>query len=136
MNPSTGHAPSVRGNVMLTGRYPQASAAPDMNCAPPACLTYVGRTMHQRFLTGSGTVFFSGCTLRCVFCQNFQLSHENYGKTISASRLSDIFLELQEKGAANINLVTGTQFAPSIIRALDLAKPKLQIPVVFQLRGI
>lgn len=49
--------------------------------------------------TGSGTVFFSGCTLRCVFCQNFQLSHENYGKTISASRLSDIFLELQEKGA-------------------------------------
>ena len=81
--------------------------------------------------TGSGTVFFSGCTLRCVFCQNFQLSHENYGKTISASRLSDIFLELQEKGAANINLVTGTQFAPSIIRALDLAKPKLQIPVVF-----
>ena len=48
--------------------------------------------------TGSGTVFFSGCTLRCVFCQNFQLSHENYGKTISVSRLSDIFLELQEKG--------------------------------------
>ena len=65
--------------------------------------------------TGSGTVFFSGCTLRCVFCQNFQLSHENYGKTISVSRLSDIFLELQEKGAANINLVTGTQFAPSIM---------------------
>ena len=48
--------------------------------------------------TGSGTVFFSGCPLRCVFCQNFQLSHENYGKTISVSRLSDIFLELQEKG--------------------------------------
>lgn len=85
--------------------------------------------------TGSGTVFFSGCTLRCVFCQNFQLSHENYGKTISVSRLSDIFLELQEKGAANINLVTGTQFAPSIIRALDLAKPKLQIPVVFNCGG-
>lgn len=58
--------------------------------------------------TGSGTVFFSGCTLRCVFCQNFQLSHENYGKTISVSRLADIFLELQEKGTANINLVTGT----------------------------
>ena len=85
--------------------------------------------------TGSGTVFFSGCTLRCVFCQNFQLSHENYGKTISVSRLADIFLELQEKGAANINLVTGTQFAPSIIRALDLAKPKLQIPVVFNCGG-
>ena len=85
--------------------------------------------------TGSGTVFFSGCPLRCVFCQNFQLSHENYGKTISVSRLSDIFLELQEKGAANINLVTGTQFAPSIIRALDLAKPKLQIPVVFNCGG-
>ena len=85
--------------------------------------------------TGSGTVFFSGCTLRCVFCQNFQLSHENYGKTISVSRLADIFLELQEKGAANINLVTGTQFAPSIVRALDLAKPKLQIPVVFNCGG-
>ena len=85
--------------------------------------------------TGSGTVFFSGCTLRCVFCQNFQLSHENYGKTISVSRLTDIFLELQEKGAANINLVTGTQFAPSIVRALDLAKPKLQIPVVFNCGG-
>ena len=67
--------------------------------------------------TGSGTVFFSGCTLRSV------------------SRLADIFLELQEKGAANINLVTGTQFAPSIVRALDLAKPKLQIPVVFNCGG-
>ena len=85
--------------------------------------------------SGSGTVFFSGCNLRCVFCQNFQLSHENYGKTISVSRLADIFLELQEKGAANINLVTGTQFAPSIVRALDLAKPKLQIPVVFNCGG-
>lgn len=120
---------------MLTGQYPQASAAPDMNCAPPEPPYICGKNHASAGTTGSGTVFFSGCTLRCVFCQNFQLSHENYGKTISASRLSDIFLELQEKGAANINLVTGTQFAPSIIRALDLAKPKLQIPVVFNCGG-
>ena len=90
--------------------------------------------MYQRYHRKRNRLF-SGCTLRCVFCQNFQLSHENYGKTISVSRLADIFLELQEKGAANINLVTGTQFAPSIIRALDLAKPKLQIPVVFNCGG-
>lgn len=120
---------------MLTGQYPQASAAPDMNCAPPEPPYICGKNHASAARPGSGTVFFSGCTLRCVFCQNFQLSHENYGKTISASRLSDIFLELQEKGAANINLVTGTQFAPSIIRALDLAKPKLQIPVVFNCGG-
>lgn len=79
---------------------------------------------------GSGTVFFSGCTLKCVFCQNYPLSHENYGKEISVTRLSEIFLELQEKGAHNINLVTATQYLPSIRLALKLARPALHIPVV------
>ena len=79
---------------------------------------------------GSGTVFFSGCTLKCVFCQNYPLSHENYGKEISVTRLSEIFLELQEKGAHNINLVTATQYLPSIRLALKLARPALHMPVV------
>lgn len=61
---------------------------------------------------GSGTVFFSGCTLRCCFCQNYRISSEGFGKEISVSRLSEIFLELQEQGAHNINLVTATQFLP------------------------
>ena len=78
---------------------------------------------------GSGTVFFSGCTLKCVFCQNYPLSHENFGKEISTARLTEIFLELQEKGAHNINLVTATQYLPSIRQALELARPELHIPV-------
>lgn len=84
---------------------------------------------------GSGTVFFSGCTLKCVFCQNYPLSHENYGKEISVTRLSEIFLELQEKGAHNINLVTATQYLPSIRLALKLARPALHIPVVYNSGG-
>lgn len=84
---------------------------------------------------GSGTVFFSGCTLKCVFCQNYTLSHENFGKEISIERLSEIFLELQEKGAHNINLVTATHYLPSIREALNLARPKLTIPVVYNCGG-
>ncbi len=84
---------------------------------------------------GSGTVFFSGCTLRCCFCQNYQISSEGYGKEISISRLSEIFLELQEQGAHNINLVTATQFLPSVIQALEKADPFLHIPVVYNCGG-
>lgn len=84
---------------------------------------------------GSGTVFFSGCTLKCIFCQNHTLSHENYGKEITIERLAEIFLELQEKGAHNINLVTATHYLPSIRSALDLARPKLHIPVVYNCGG-
>lgn len=84
---------------------------------------------------GSGTVFFSGCTLKCVFCQNSPLSHENFGKEISVQRLSEIFLELQEKGAHNINLVTASQYLPSILSALDRIKGLLHIPVVFNSGG-
>ena len=84
---------------------------------------------------GSGTVFFSGCTLKCVFCQTYPLSHEHFGKEISTARLAEIFLELQEKGAHNINLVTATQYLPSIRQALELARPELHIPVVYNSGG-
>ena len=86
--------------------------------------------------TGSGTVFFSGCNLGCIFCQNHEIAHENKGKEISPERLAEIFLELQEKGAANINLVTAVHFVPHVIRALDIAKIKgLHIPVVYNSSG-
>lgn len=81
---------------------------------------------------GSGTVFFSGCALHCVFCQNKEIANGTVGKTISAGRLSEIFLELQEKGANNINLVTPGHFVPQIIRALDAARQSgLKIPIVY-----
>jgi len=85
---------------------------------------------------GSGTVFFSGCTLKCVFCQNYVLSHDNSGKEISVERLAEIFLELQEKNAHNINLVTPTHYVLQIIEALKLAKENgLTIPVVYNSSG-
>ena len=84
---------------------------------------------------GSGTVFFSGCSLKCVFCQNYKISHQAYGKEISTQRLSDIFLELQQKGAENINFVSGSHFVPQIITALDRVKHKLLIPIVYNSSG-
>ena len=71
---------------------------------------------------GSGAVFFTGCNLRCCFCQNRDIAIGDSGLEISVERLSEIFLELQGKGAANINLVTGTHYIPQIITALDLAR--------------
>ena len=86
--------------------------------------------------TGSGTVFFSGCNLGCIFCQNHEIAHENKGVEISPERLAEIFLELQEKGAANVNLVTAVHFTPHIILALDKAKTQgLSIPVVYNSSG-
>ena len=84
---------------------------------------------------GSGTIFFSGCTLRCCFCQNYTISSEGYGTEISENRLADIFLELEEKGAHNINLVSPTPYIPSILHALDQVKHRLSIPVVFNCGG-
>lgn len=82
--------------------------------------------------SGSGAVFFSGCSLQCVFCQNHNISVGKAGRLISVERLAEIFLELQEKGAANINLVTGTHFIPHIAYALQTAKAKgLSIPIVY-----
>lgn len=85
---------------------------------------------------GSGAVFFSGCSLHCVFCQNHNIAAGNAGKEISVSRLAEIFLELQEKGANNINLVTGTHFVPQIIAALDEARAGgLRLPVLYNSSG-
>ena len=84
---------------------------------------------------GSGTVFFSGCNLKCCFCQNYNISSDCFGKEISVERLGEIFLELQDKGANNINLVTAVQYIPSIIKALDNVKHKLNIPVVYNSGG-
>jgi putative pyruvate formate lyase activating enzyme len=87
------------------------------------------------YKNGAGTVFFSGCSMHCVFCQNSVISNEYNGKIISTERLADIFLELQDKGADNIDLVTPTHFVPDIIAALDMIKHKLNIPVVYNTGG-
>jgi len=85
---------------------------------------------------GSGTVFFSGCSMGCVYCQNYSISNGLTGKKITIERLSDIFMELQSQGANNINLVTPTHYVPHIIEALDKAKTKgLHIPVVYNSGG-
>ncbi len=81
---------------------------------------------------GSGTVFFSGCTLRCVFCQNHQISAENFGQPVSVPRLRAIFQELIAQGAHNINLVTPDHFTPQILEALC---PPLPVPVVWNCGG-
>ena len=81
---------------------------------------------------GSGAVFFSGCVLRCVYCQNHAISHENFGKPVSVERLREIFWELIGQGAHNINLVSPTPFAPAIREAL--AEP-LPVPVVWNTGG-
>ncbi|MFT5873989.1 MAG: putative pyruvate formate lyase activating enzyme [Clostridium sp.] len=87
-------------------------------------------------ILGSGTVFFSNCNIKCVFCQNYKISHEGNGKIVSINRLSEIFLEQQERGANNINLVTPTHYVPQIIDALILAKSKgLNIPVLYNSNG-
>jgi len=82
--------------------------------------------------SGSGTVFFSNCNLKCVFCQNHLISQEGTGKTVSITRLSEIFLEQQKRGAHNINLVTPTHYVPQIIEALKIAKSRgLNIPILY-----
>lgn len=85
---------------------------------------------------GSGAVFFSGCTLGCVFCQNHSIAAGSVGKTISTERLAEIFLELQDQKAWNINLVTAGHFAPQVVCALELAKKQgLRIPIVYNTSG-
>lgn len=84
---------------------------------------------------GSGAIFFSGCPLKCVYCQNKEISHGQNGKEITPSELADIMLDLQEKGAHNINLVTPTHFSDGILKALKLIKGELKIPVVYNTSG-
>ena len=82
---------------------------------------------------GSGAVFFAGCTLACRYCQNYELSRGRAGERISVRRLSEIFRELEGEGAHNLNLVTGTQFIPAVLEALELYRPR--IPVVWNSSG-
>lgn len=82
---------------------------------------------------GSGTVFFSGCSLKCVMCQNFNISHEGYGKNITVKRLAEIFKDLESLGAHNINLVTPTHYRNKIKEALGIYKPS--IPIVCNTSG-
>lgn len=84
---------------------------------------------------GSGTVFFSGCNLRCVYCQNSTIAAGDAGFEIDELRLARVFLELQDKGAHNINLVTPTHFVRHIIKAIDLCRGRLNIPVVYNCGG-
>lgn len=84
---------------------------------------------------GAGAVFFSGCSLRCVFCQNRDISQKNIGREFSAEELAQAFLELQNNGAHNIDLITPTHFVPQITAALDISKSKLHIPVVYNTSG-
>ena len=85
---------------------------------------------------GSGAVFFTGCGLKCCFCQNREIAIGKSGLEISVDRLGEIFLELEEKGAANINLVTGAHYVPQIIGALKLARKKgMSLPVIYNSSG-
>ena len=85
---------------------------------------------------GSGTIFFSGCTGRCRFCQNYPISQFGYGNTVSIGRFAEMMLELQGRGAHNINFVTPTHFVPQILAAVDLAAGQgLHVPLVYNTSG-
>ena len=85
---------------------------------------------------GSGTVFFSGCNMKCVFCQNKDISHDGFGKEITVEHLADIMVRLQREGALNINLVTPTHYALQIIEAVKIARQKgLNLPIVCNTSG-
>jgi putative pyruvate formate lyase activating enzyme len=85
---------------------------------------------------GSGTIFFSNCGLRCVYCQNYDISIEGHGVEISDERLAETMLKIQSFGCHNINLVTPTHYVPSIVNALNMAVPKgLNIPIVYNTSG-
>lgn len=85
---------------------------------------------------GSGTVFFSGCNMGCIFCQNGEISHRGAGISITPERLCEIFFELKEKGAHNINLVTAGHFLPQVLKSVEMAKTqKFDIPFVYNSSG-
>jgi len=107
-------------------------------CKMTDCVTVAKATLHKweepiiSGSRGSGAIFFSGCSLGCVFCQNSDISRGRFGKEVSVSRLAEIMLELESKGAHNINLVTPTHFAPSVREAVLIAKDEgLAIPIVY-----
>lgn len=82
---------------------------------------------------GSGAVFFSGCTMKCVFCQNFEISAQNKGRAITPSQLADCYKQLEQQGVHNINLVTADHFVHAVVKSLEIYKP--QIPIVYNCSG-
>lgn len=84
-------------------------------------------------MKGSGAIFFAGCNLKCVYCQNYPISHKNKGKDVSIKKLAKIFKKLEKKGALNINLVTPTHYQTQIVEALKIYKPN--IPIVWNSSG-
>lgn len=85
---------------------------------------------------GSGTIFFSGCTLKCSYCQNYQLSHHNFGRQITTGELARIMVRLEKGGAENINLISGSHFAPSVLEAIRQAKTEgLSLPLIWNSSG-
>ena len=85
---------------------------------------------------GSGAVFFSGCNMKCVFCQNYDIAHAGVGRSITVERLSQIFFELCEQGALNINLVTPTHYIPQIAEAIKAARQNgLTVPIIYNSSG-
>lgn len=110
-------------------------------CGMGAGVTVAKSMLHKweepciSYKNGAGTVFFSGCSLHCVYCQNNIISNDLHGTEITSEKLAKIFLDLQEKGADNIELVTPTHFIPDIIDSLDKIKHKLNIPVVYNTGG-
>ena len=108
-------------------------------CRMPALPRIARATLHHgeepciSFGKGSGTIFFSGCSLSCVFCQNYGISHDDFGKTITDDQLIDCIKRLEDSGAENINLVNPTHYAHSIIRALSRYRP--HVPVIYNSSG-
>ncbi len=85
---------------------------------------------------GSGTIFFSGCNLSCIFCQNYEISANHFGKEVSIERLSEIMIEQQARGVHNINLVSPTPYVPAIIEAIKIARSKgFNLPIVYNTNG-
>jgi len=110
-------------------------------CGAPAELRVARAALHYfeeppiSGTRGSGTVFFSGCSLRCVYCQNRAIRAAESGRALSVAELADTFLALQKMGAHNINLVTPTHYADQIAEALQLVKDRLTVPVVYNCGG-
>ena len=126
--PRNCHADRLSGNIGYCGQTAEIRAArAALHMWEEPCISAED---------GSGTVFFSGCSVRCVFCQNHDIAVGQHGKIITGERLSGIYLELQEKGANNINLVTPTHYVPQIIESIENArKMGLTLPIVYNTSG-
>ncbi|MBQ7926573.1 MAG: radical SAM protein [Lachnospiraceae bacterium] len=131
---------SLYENCRLCPRNCGVNRTKDMSgyCGQPAAITAARAALHPweepviSGTGGSGTIFFSGCNLKCIFCQNRSIALGQTGRQISTERLAEICLELQTKGAHNINLVTAGHFIPHIIKALEAARLQgLSIPIVY-----